>query len=281
MKYLFFLLLLGNIVFYLWETGIGRPHEEDRQPKAPPAAERLVLLKELPQPPAQAPAETQLPPPQSAEASASPPPAQATEPPTQTQATAEPQPAPPPAQAAAAPVAAETAEAANPADSNPDNPATTPPKTEASTPAEQVEACRQLGPYASARQAQAALDTLGNSQGRVVKKPTEVENGYLILYPPADSLEAAQANRKMLVEKGFKDAWVMEQGENRHAISLAVVHNKGRAEEAARRYQAQGMAVLLKPRISMADRWWLEVRGPADPAAEAALAGQVTSKACD
>lgn len=260
MKYLFFLLVLLNIVFCLWETGAGRPSTEEQQVKAPPAEERIMLVKELaevsgknPEPPAQpqpqagAQTQTSSPPPQSIEAViAAHPPA-------------------PPVQAPSepAPVAAETS-ATTTTQAKGDSP---PPAGE-----EKGEACHRLGPYASAKQAQVALDMLGTRQGQVLKKSTEVENGYVILYPPTDSLETARANRKMLVEKGFKDAWVVEQGENSHAISLAVVHDKDQADEAVSRYQAQGIQVLLKPRIGLANRWWLEVRGPTGRASLEAIA---------
>lgn len=149
---------------------------------------------------------------------------------------------------------------------------------------DKAETCRLLGPYDSQRQAQADLHGLETGQRRLklVKKPTPVETGYLLIYPAADTPEAAQANRKMIAEKGFKDAWVVDKGEYRNAISLAAFHNKTRADEALGQYRAQGLPVELKPRLGMAAKWWLEVRETMAPAGkpdeDPALAG---STACD
>ena len=51
MKYLFFLLILLNCVFYLWETGINRPPAPEKQAVAEASGEveRIILVKELPE----------------------------------------------------------------------------------------------------------------------------------------------------------------------------------------------------------------------------------------
>lgn len=251
MKYLFFLLLLGNIVFYLWETGAGRIAPETEQTQTTPP-ERIVLLSELPPPAAEAVAESrqETPPP-------SPSPNSATQEPASISALAQ---TPPPP----------TIEA---------------PKPEAPPSAAQAETCRLLGPYNAQRQAQAALQERDDGQRRLklVKRPTPVETGYLLVYPPADTAEAAQANRKMLMEKGFADAWVVDKGEDRNAVSLAAIHNKARADAALSRYRGQGIPVELRPRLGMAEKWWLEVREAAAPpeGGDAKPQGTEGGVACD
>ena len=222
MKYLFLLLVLFNIAFYLWESGVNRP------PPAAPAqadadadAERIVLVKELPAAPAAA---------QSTEEA----------------------PQPPAAAASAPPAPRQDNEAATP------NPG----------------ACHRLGPFDGPEAADSALRKLGAQQAKAkrVKKPMAVETGYLILYPAADSPEAAQAKRKMLAEKGYKDAWVVVDGENRNAISLAAFKDKSHAEAALARFRAQGVEAELKPRIGNLDKWWLESRDAEGKAALEAIA---------
>ncbi|MFM8333038.1 MAG: hypothetical protein ACKN9T_15240 [Candidatus Methylumidiphilus sp.] len=222
MKPLFFLLAFANIVFFLWANGMGRtPTREEQILASGLSVERLVLLKELPEP-ALAQAE-KLSAPDS--------------PPHESVAPAE-RPKPDfPAEPIPEPAAAEKPEAPQ-------------------------ETCRRLGPYASPQQAQAAAQAFGG-QARLVKKPTPVETGYAILYPSAGSLEAAQANRKMLMEKGFKDVWLVDKGDNQYAISLAVVSRKDRAEAALARIVAQGVVAEIKPRRALAERWWLEIRDTA------------------
>jgi len=229
MKYLFFLLVLFNIAFYLWETGVNHPTTPPKQTQSetPTGDERIVLVKELPKtqavPPAPANPADEAPPPAA-------PPAQPTEP-----------------SAATPPEAAKT-----------------------------LETCYRLGPYDLPKPAKAALRGLKTGQDRIelVKKPLTVETGYLILYPAADTPETAQANRKMLMEKGYKDAWVVDQGENRYAISLAAFKDKSHAEEALARFRAQSIEAELKPRLGSLDKWWLETHDDAGKSALQTLAGK-------
>lgn len=344
MKYLFFLLLLANIVFYLWETGLGQSQPKLAQTDATDALERIVLVEELPPARRLEASAQEVPVPPAGQGTESPPPVTPTTPasPLLGQATdsgeatpptepgqAQPAPVAPPAQTTAAAETAvqsgripaieagqaqaptpailpaqtsATAETPSQASGIPPAPTATAapgqtPPTDTSTqsagtpPTEpgQAPACHQLGPYLSLRQAQAALAALSPpSHGEVkpVKKPTLAENGYLILYPAADSLEAAQANRKMLVAKGHADAWVIDKGENRYAISLAVVNGKERADEAVGRFRAEGIIVELRPRMALVNRWWLEAHDDADRAALDAIAGHadagaVAVKSCD
>jgi len=230
MKYLFFLLVLFNIAFYLWETGVNHPPTLPKQAQAetPAGDERIVLVKELPKTQIPAPNPAVGPPPQAA--------------PTPTEV-----PTPKPAAATAPPEAVKT-----------------------------LETCYRLGPYDLPKPAKAALRGLKTGQDRIelVKKPLAVETGYLILYPAADTPEAAQANRKMLMEKGYKDAWVVDQGENRYAISLAAFKDKSHAEEALARFRAQSIEAELKPRLGSLDKWWLETHDDAGKSALETLAGK-------
>jgi hypothetical protein len=236
MKYLFFLLILFNVVFYLWETGVNRPPADSQaKTEASASQERIVLAEE------QAAAPSPLPSPSPGEQPrATPPRLEASAAPTES-----PPPVPPPGIAEIPPAARE--------DARPE-------------PEKLAQACQRLGPYDTPKQAGAILRKLGPAgRGRVklVKKALQAETGYLILYPAADSPEAALANRKMLAEKGVKDAWVVDQGENRLAVSLAAINDKNRAEEALNRYRAQGIQAELKPRMGSIDKWWLETRDDA------------------
>jgi len=228
MKILFFLLVLLNIVFYLWSTGVGKPPETAPEPPAQGSVERIVLIKELPQ--ATRPTDA-LPPPS--------PQAASTEPP----------------QPPGGP-----------------SPATSPPQAMAENPVEPAQAtpaCQQIGPFATLRKAQVfkAKLKIPAESAKPVKTSAEVENGYLILYPAAETLPDAKANLKMLKDKGAHDAWLIEQGEYRYAISLATTNDKKLAEDAVARYQAKGIAAELKTRKTLADKWWLEITGEIDPAA--------------
>ncbi|MDD5036459.1 MAG: hypothetical protein PHE55_17075 [Methylococcaceae bacterium] len=248
MKYLFFLILLANIVFYLWETGVGRQIGQDAQ-KVPEAGERIVLLKEIP-----AKSEPQImpPAPQAEVSGAEPEQAAVSAAPAQDEA-APVEPAPPPPDPPADTQVAETpiASQADAADQTPNPPPPTPDSV-----------CYHLGPYVSPKKAIAASIALGGaSRAEVVKQPTEVEAGYTVLYPPAESLQVARENLKAMQGKGFKDAWVLEKGDYRYAVSLAMFSDKERAEAAVAHFRGMGIPAELKPRMVPGNTWWLRIPG--------------------
>jgi hypothetical protein len=356
MKYLFFLLLLCNIVFYLWEIGVRGGGTDPASARARPDREGapIALVKELPEAPmkkapppvaaidagtpapeatAVAPAEAQTPQATVSKADESAPPDEiaalagaqapaleqggpATALPAQPLAEASPAAdAPPvetprpsesqaPASAAQPPSAPEkpAAEEAEPVMAAPEPareaaappaPAETaekiqaPPPQTASAPADAEAACYLHGPYDSQRQAQAALATLQAKpeQAKIVSRPAEIPEAYMILYPKAETPEAARANRKTLAEKGVADAWVVDKGENRNAVSLAVFRNKSHADEALLRFQEKGIAAELVPRLGKTLSWWLKIPWSADRASLETLIGKARPelgwKACD
>lgn len=237
MKYVFFLLILVNILFYLWETGVGRQPETHKETSNPPAQESLVLIKETSENQSKSPAN-------GATKSAEIPPQQ------------------PP----------------QPSTANQPNPPSLPQKTGEEVPGtaphqpgetDQHLICHRIGPFASLRKAQIFQKKHIPTSESVepIKKPTEMENGYVILYPAANTLQEAKDNRNMLQEKGFTDAWLIQEGENRYAISLATTNDKALADVAISRYQTQGIMAELKTRKTLTEKWWLEIKGDFDPAA--------------
>lgn len=209
MKYLFYLLLLGNIVFYLWESG-RRPHAdvEHIELKLPEIAEPIRLLNEVP-------------PPAPKKSSATTAPQEVVEP-------------PPP------PVAMVT--------ETPVKPATDP-------------HCRLIGPFAdgdgarsSQEQLQSRLDGL-----TVVSRTDATVDGYWVLYPKADNIYAARANRKMLSDKGIRDLWLFDKGELEGAISLGVFKTRDRAEGLQQELRAKNIEVEIQPRLTRTESFWLQL----------------------
>ena len=245
MKYLFFLLLLFNIVFYLWETGLGQPEARHGQPSAE-SGQGIALLKELPGKPGDTTPGAPKDPQQSNDVSGT-----------------------------SGSLAGQQANRIGPQAS--DDPATAAktdsPQDEGS---QKDETCHWLGPFTSRNEAQTQLKKLGfaSGQARPLKKRTEVENGFSIIYPAASTLQEAKTNRDMLEEKGLKGVWLVERGENQYAISIAVVFSKERADAALAHYRAQGLPLELKPRKTLADKWWLEIHGAIDPASVEAMPSQ-------
>lgn len=216
MKYLFYLLLLGNIVFYLWESG-HRPHDDvDRiELKLPDGTEPIKLLNEVPAP-AKKPSGSPASPRDTIEAA--------------------PTPQPPQVAVVAPP---------------PVKPVTDP-------------HCRLIGPFADGDTARSALEQLQSRLDGlgVVSRTDATVEGYWVLYPKAENIYAARANRKMLSDKGIRDLWLFDKGELEGSISLGVFKTQDRAEDLQRELRAKNIEVEIKPRLTRTESYWLQLSWP-------------------
>jgi len=227
MKYAFYLLILCNVVFYLWETGPGRerPDPARDDPTDYAASERIVLIKELPEIPKK------------------PPEAKAEEPPTETEHEA-------------------AQQMAEPLLTNPQlgvvggNPRADGLSASAATD------CYLMGPYQSESAARNTLNALQSQVqgGQVVAKDGEVQDGYWVLYPKAENLDVGRANRKMLIDQGLRDVWLIDKGELQGAISLGLFKTRERAEMARRQFSERNIAAEVQPRMIRARTSWLQLR---------------------
>lgn len=252
MKYVFYLLLVCNVVFYLWATGVGREKANfDRYEIAlPPQTERIALIKEQPAVPKPAPQPEAAP-----KVEETPPPS--TEQPKEETAES-------PAESVQAEVAQAEAEA---------KAETLPPPSESG--------CFRLGPYRSEAAARRALAGLKSQaeEGRVVARYDEVEDGFWVLYPKAENLDVARANRKMLVDKGVSDLWLIDKGDMQGAISLGIYETRERAENLQRKFAKQAIEVEVKPRMTRAKASWVQFRWPGERAAlDTAVAGLASDR---
>jgi len=218
MKLAFYVLLLANIVFYLWETGGNRPPSNvDRiELQLPESAEQIRLLKELPVIPKRVPA-----------------------------------------------AAVETRP---PESSTPEETGELPPGVSLVTPSDSPSPaadpfCYVYGPYGQAGKAQAVLDAhqAKLQEASVVTMADVVAEGYWVLFPKAENIYAARANRKMLMEKGVQDAWVFDKGEMAGAISLGVFNSRDKADLMQEQLRAKGIEVEVKPRLARSDAFWVQV----------------------
>lgn len=226
MKYLFYLLLVCNVVVYLWGIRGGREQSsvERHEISLPPESESIALIKELPAIPKKAPEPT----PQVKE----------------TPPLSEPVPAPTASPPDEKEAAAEAQDSLAVAPSPPED------------------GCFLVGPYHSESAARRALDRLKPQieQAQVVSRYGDVEDGYWVLYPKAENLEVGRANRKMLMDRGVRDLWLFDKGELQGAISLGIYKTKERAEGLQQKFREQGLDVEVRPRLTRAKAPWVEVR---------------------
>lgn len=232
MKYLFYLLILINIVFLMWATGIGR--EQSRVDAAldelavPGGREKLVLTKELPSANRKANA-----PEPSSDVSAA-------------DGTAAPGEIPLPMPAA------QTATA----DAHED-------------PAAPEVTCFDIGPFETADGAEelARLIKPKTEKVAVSMRTTGVPDGWWVIFPKAESPEAAKENRKKLQDRGVHDVWIFENGELAGAISMGLHKTREEAETAQAQFGQQNIVTEVAPRLVRAQAHWIRVpwfRSPQD-----------------
>ena len=227
MKYLFYLLLIGNVVFYLWETGVGgeRTKVERRELALPDETERLVLLRELPDAPKKA---------RGSEPSAQIDRQQMKE------------------ESAVNAIIEESQLEAKKATPQPSPVPTIKPDP----------SCHLFGPIDGEAQANKAMGELKpqlTGEVDVVRRPAETIGGYWVLYPKAENLDAAKINRRMLMDKGIRDIWLFDKGELAGAISLGLYHSQQRAEAAQKKFFEQNLKTEVVPRLVREEAYWLKV----------------------
>jgi len=216
MKYVFYILILANVVFFLWETNIigqgGGTAASYRELRLPHTVERIALLSERSAPPEK---NTGV-------------------------ALADPS----VTQAAPEPSEGETPE----------------PVQQADVPAPES-GCFQWGPVADEARAREVLNLVKaqSDQAALVRKPSDLTDGWWVLFPKAHDLEAAKSNRKMLLEKGVTDLWLFDKGPLQGAISLGLFKTRARAEQAQKKFTEQGVITEVVPRLVQSEAYWVRI----------------------
>jgi len=236
MKYAFFILILANVVFFLWENNIigqgdntAASHQELRLPHT---VEQLALLSER-SALSEKPSNTALTNPPMTEARAEqiegaapvfePGPAQKTDPPVQKR------------------------------DAQTGSPSELTRTTESS--------CFQWGPITDETRAREVLNLVKaqSDQAGLVRKPSDLTDGWWVLFPKAHDMETAKSNRKMLLEKGVTDLWLFDKGPLQGAISLGLFKTRNRAEQAQKKLTEQGIITEVVPRQVRNEAYWVRI----------------------
>lgn len=121
--------------------------------------------------------------------------------------------------------------------------------------------CFQWGPVTEESQAREVLNLVKaeSDQAAVVRKPSDLTDGWWVLFPKAHDMEAARANRNMLLEKGVTDLWLFDKGTLQGAISLGLFKSLNRAELAQQRFTEKGIITEVVPRQVRGDAYWVRI----------------------
>jgi len=138
-----------------------------------------------------------------------------------------------------------------------------------------IERCVSFGPFADAAQAAEAQAKL---QPQVVElQPRRAYDGiarsWKVFLPAAASIEAAEAAATKVDEAGFKDYFVVREGEDARSVALGLYRNEATARERVATLAASGFEAEMAPLGAGPARHWLDVGAAAgfDPAAAQAL----------
>jgi len=138
-----------------------------------------------------------------------------------------------------------------------------------------VEQCVSFGPFADPAEAAEAQAKL---QPQVVElQPRRAYAGtarsWKVFLPASASMDAAEAAAAKVDEAGFKDYFVVREGDDALTIALGLYRNEATARERIATLAASGFEAELAPLGAGPPRYWLDVGAGAgfDPAAAQAL----------
>jgi len=83
--------------------------------------------------------------------------------------------------------------------------------------------------------------------------------GFLVYYPQADTYEQSKKNTRMLENKGFTDFWMFRKGELKGNISLGLFVEERRATALRNKLLTAGVNVKIMPRYRMESMWYVNI----------------------
>jgi hypothetical protein len=227
MKKLFFLLLLGNVVFYLWVTNVQPKQGQDSRLQVDLSLEPIVLVGELEIKSVEKPVEKA----EKVKAIAI-----AKEPPKQVVGAVE-----------------EITPAINNISKQ---------EKKFARPFGKQLVCYQTSSVREKKVAIALQNSLKESaiQSEIIANKVTENAGYWVMYPVAQNMKEARANVKLLKGKGVKDFWLFRKGLRKGAISLGMFKEKQRAENVRAEWLAKGVELEIKPHKVNREQFLLKFR---------------------
>lgn len=124
------------------------------------------------------------------------------------------------------------------------------------------EACYRWGPIATRLEAEQWAEKLAPriSWKNLDSKTEQVQEGFLVLYPAADSFEQSNSNYEMLQSKGIDDIWLFTKGDLRGAISLGLFKSSLTTTKVLEKFKKMNIITQARPWIIEKERYYLTVR---------------------
>ncbi len=124
--------------------------------------------------------------------------------------------------------------------------------------------CFEIGPFQNLKQAEIWLKE-HEMVGEFVNKRVKTPSSYLVYLPAPDDFSTAKNNEKNLREKGITDLWLFRQGPMKGAISLGLFVKKQRAEKLKNQLLEKGIQVSLEARYKEEDKVFVKLQLPEQP----------------
>lgn len=136
------------------------------------------------------------------------------------------------------------------------------PATSAAAPASLAagDTCRTLGPFTTAADMRAAMQTLSPRVARIQYREEQVSraHGYWVYLPPAPSREAALDDARRLAAKGIHDYYVVTAGDTQNTISLGLFNDQANADRRLATVTQEGFPARVAERVDTAPMYWLD-----------------------
>ena len=122
----------------------------------------------------------------------------------------------------------------------------------AEQPVQPRRACYRLGPRFSRAQLAPLSNTVA-SRGMVTKITTEMADkatSFMVYYPAAETHELSRQNLDSLKSQGISDLWLINNGDRRGAISLGIFDRRERALILQNQMKEKGVQTRIQPSYS-------------------------------
>ena len=135
-------------------------------------------------------------------------------------------------------------------------------KAQDSDTASEPASCYEAGPFVNGNAYQLWKREL-NAPKEAIKslsRDGEVISDYLVYYPAAETRQQAEANLKMIKDKGINDLWLLTKGKDNGLISLGVFKNESRALALKSQMLAKGIQAEVKPRYILKPQKYAQIK---------------------
>lgn len=134
-------------------------------------------------------------------------------------------------------------------------------------------ACQTIGPIDESARADEVKNALGDVVDQVVvrSESVPVPNGLIIVSPPQGGTAEARALAEKMQAAGLEDIYVFGRGPYKGRVSLGIYNKKAFAHARVAEIQAAGFPAEALTRTRDVIRYWVDVAGTAELAADLSL----------